>query len=169
MRPLTRRQIAWRAAQDLADGAYVNLGLGMPVLVAAEAPAGREVVFHSENGIVGVGPLADEAAANPDLVDAGSQQVTLAAGAAIVDSAAAFAMIRGGHVDVTLLGGFRNFTGPIVGALFYNHISATHALSFLQIPAGVLLIAVIVFLPRGIVGTFLRVVEWARRRRRPEP
>ncbi len=107
MRPLTRRQIAWRAAQDLADGAYVNLGLGMPVLVAAEAPAGREVVFHSENGIVGVGPLADEAAANPDLVDAGSQQVTLAAGAAIVDSAAAFAMIRGGHVDVTLLGGFQ--------------------------------------------------------------
>ncbi len=70
---------------------------------------------------------------------------------------------------LTLLGGFRNFTGPIVGALFYNHISATHALSFLQIPAGALLIVVIVFLPRGIVGTFLRVVEWARQRRRPEP
>ena len=70
---------------------------------------------------------------------------------------------------LTLLGGFRNFTGPIVGAIFYNHISATHALSFLQIPAGVLLIVVIVFLPRGIVGTFLRVVEWARQRRRPEP
>ena len=70
---------------------------------------------------------------------------------------------------LSLLGGFRNFTGPIVGALLYNHISATHALSFLQIPAGVLLIVVIIFLPKGIVGTFVRVVEWVKARRRPLP
>ncbi len=104
---LSRRQIAWRAARDLADGAYVNLGLGMPVLVSDYAPAAREIMFHSENGIVGVGPVADAGEADADLTDAGSRLVTLAPGAALVDSAEAFAMIRGGHVDVTLLGGFQ--------------------------------------------------------------
>lgn len=107
MRPLTRQQIAWRAAQDLADGSYVNLGLGMPVLVASYAPRDREIMFHSENGVVGVGPVADEQSGDPDFVDAGSQQITLAPGAAIFDSVEAFAMIRGGHVDVTLLGAFQ--------------------------------------------------------------
>jgi 3-oxoadipate CoA-transferase beta subunit len=106
VRRLTREGIAWRAAQDLREGTYVNLGIGMPVLVAAHAPAGREIVFHSENGIVGVGPLASAETADPQLVDAGSRQVTLSRGAAIVDSTEAFAMIRGGHVEVTLLGGF---------------------------------------------------------------
>lgn len=105
--PLGRRQMAWRAAQDLDEGMYVNLGIGMPVLAADYAPPGRELVFQSENGIVGVGPLADGDEADPDLVDAGSRMVTLAPGAAIVDSADAFAMIRGGHIDVTLLGGFQ--------------------------------------------------------------
>lgn len=104
--PLNREQMAWRAAQDLAHGSYVNLGLGVPVLVSSHAPADRDIVFHSENGIVGVGPLATGDEVDPDLVDAGSRTVTLQPGAAIVDSSAAFAMIRGGHVDVTLLGGF---------------------------------------------------------------
>ncbi len=106
MNPLTRNQIAWRAAQDLADGSYVNLGLGMPILAANYAPAGRDIMFQSENGIVGVGPVAEGDSADPDFVDAGSQTITLRPGAALVDSAQAFAMIRGGHIDVTLLGGF---------------------------------------------------------------
>lgn len=106
MKGLTREQIAWRAARDLRAGEYVNLGLGMPVLVASFAPPEGGVIFHSENGVVGVGPVAEGAQVDPDLVDAGSQRITLAPGAAIVDSVEAFAMIRGGHLDVTLLGGF---------------------------------------------------------------
>jgi 3-oxoadipate CoA-transferase beta subunit len=106
MKPLTRHQIAWRAAQDLAEGTYVNLGLGLPTLIANYKPKDRDFMFHSENGIVGVGPLASEAEADSDFVDAGSQKITLIPGASISDSAMAFAMIRGGHVDVTLLGGF---------------------------------------------------------------
>jgi 3-oxoadipate CoA-transferase, beta subunit len=104
--PLSRDGIAWRAAQDLQDGQYVNLGLGMPVLVANFAPSDREIMFHSENGIVGVGPVAEDGHEDPDFVDAGSQFITLSPGAALADSTHAFAMIRGGHIDVTLLGGF---------------------------------------------------------------
>ena len=111
MRPLTRHQIAWRAAQDLEEGTYVNLGLGLPVLVANYKPADRDLMFHSENGIVGVGPLATEDEADPDFVDAGSQLITLNPGAALFDSTQAFAMIRGGHLDVTLLGGFEVSAG----------------------------------------------------------
>lgn len=107
MTPLSRDQIAWRAAQDLPEGGYVNLGLGMPVLAANYAPDDREFMFHTENGIVGVGPVAGENEEDPDLVDAGSQKVTLRPGAALADSAMAFAMIRGGHIDVTILGGFQ--------------------------------------------------------------
>jgi 3-oxoadipate CoA-transferase, beta subunit len=106
MKPLTRHQVAWRAAQDLEEGTYVNLGLGMPTLIANYKPKDRDFMFHSENGIVGVGPLASEEEADPDFVDAGSQKITLLPGASISDSAMAFSMIRGGHVDVTLLGGF---------------------------------------------------------------
>jgi 3-oxoacid CoA-transferase B subunit len=98
--------MAWRAAQDLREGWLVNLGLGIPVLVADYVPKEREVFFHSENGIVGVGPTAAPELADPDLVDAGSQLVTLAPGASIVDSSWSFAMIRGGHIDVTILGAF---------------------------------------------------------------
>ena len=104
--PLSRNQIAWRAAQDLEEGMVVNLGIGMPVLASSYAPAGREVIYQSENGIVGVGPEAEAGHADPDLVDAGSRNVTLASGGTVIDSAGAFAMIRGGHIDVTLLGGF---------------------------------------------------------------
>lgn len=107
MTPLTRQQIAWRAAQDLEEGMYVNLGIGVPVYAALYAPDNREIMFHSENGIVGVGPVADEAEADPNLLDAGSQRVTLARGAALMDSATSFGLVRGGHIDVTMLGGFQ--------------------------------------------------------------
>ncbi len=103
---LDKSQIAWRAAQDLKNGSVVNLGLGTPVLVSNFVESSRDIFFQSENGILGVGPEARQKAANPDLVDAGSRKVTLIPGASIFDSAASFAMIRGGHVDVTILGAF---------------------------------------------------------------
>ena len=103
---LDKSQIAWRAAQDLKNGSVVNLGLGTPVLVSNFVESRRDIFFQSENGILGVGPEATQKAANPDLVDAGSRKVTLIPGASIFDSAASFAMIRGGHVDVTILGAF---------------------------------------------------------------
>lgn len=106
MTKLTRNQMAWRAAQDIEDGWLVNLGIGIPVLAADYLPPGRDVFIQAENGIIGCGPVAAEDRADPDLVDAGSRRITLRPGAAIVDSTASFAMIRGGHIDVTLLGCF---------------------------------------------------------------
>jgi 3-oxoadipate CoA-transferase beta subunit len=106
MKPLNRHQIAWRAAQDIQDGMLVNLGLGIPVLASDYVPAGRDVFVQSENGIIGCGPVAAAEAADTDLVDAGSRRITLRAGASIVDSVSSFAMIRGGHIDVTILGAF---------------------------------------------------------------
>src|SRR5437588_12743919 len=106
MTPLNRRQMAWRAAQDIRDGMVVNLGMGMPVHVADYVPDGVDLFIHSENGVVGAGPLASAERADPDLVDASSRRITLRPGAAIVDSAWSFAMIRGGHIDVTILGAF---------------------------------------------------------------
>ena len=94
VKPLSRNQMAWRAAQDLEEGMVVNLGMGMPVLAASYAPEGREIIFQSENGIVGAGPEATEDERDPDLVDASSRCVTLAAGASLIESAASFAMIR---------------------------------------------------------------------------
>jgi len=104
--PLTRRQIAWRAAQDVADGAYVNLGIGIPTLVADYVPQGREIVFHSENGILGVGPAPAPGEEDPDLINAGKALVTLLPGGAYFTHSDAFLMIRGGHLDLALLGGF---------------------------------------------------------------
>jgi 3-oxoadipate CoA-transferase beta subunit len=106
MSKLTRKQMAWRAAQDIADGWLVNLGIGIPVLAADYLPPERDVFIQSENGIIGCGPVAAADRADPDLVDAGSRRVTLRPGAAIVESVASFAMIRGGHIDLTLLGCF---------------------------------------------------------------
>ena len=106
MKPLNRFQIAWRAAQDIQDGMLVNLGLGIPVLASDYIPPDRDVFVQSENGIIGCGALAAKDAAHSDLVDAGSRQITLRAGAAIIDSVNSFAMIRGGHIDVTILGAF---------------------------------------------------------------
>jgi 3-oxoadipate CoA-transferase, beta subunit len=105
-KPLSRNQIAWRAAQDLEDGMVVNLGLGMPVLCANYSPEGREILLQSENGVLGVGPVAQGDEEDLDQTDAGSQLITLNPGASIFSSADSFAMIRGGHIDVTLLGGF---------------------------------------------------------------
>ena len=103
---LNRFQMAWRAAQDIQEGMLVNLGLGIPILASDYVPAGREVFIQSENGIIGCGPLAADNAADADLVDAGSRRITLRGGASIVHSADSFAMIRGGHIDVTILGCF---------------------------------------------------------------
>ena len=106
VKTLNRFQMAWRAAQDIQDGMLVNLGLGIPVLASDYLPAGRDVFIQSENGIIGAGPEATPENADPDLVDAGSRRVTLRPGASIVNSADSFAMIRGGHIDVTILGCF---------------------------------------------------------------
>jgi 3-oxoadipate CoA-transferase beta subunit len=104
--PLTREQMAWRAAQDLMEGDYVNLGIGIPTLAASFVPAGREVIFHSENGILGMGPKPEPGMEDPYMVDAGKNKTTLVPGGCFVHHADAFLMIRGGHLDVSLLGAF---------------------------------------------------------------
>lgn len=106
MTPLSRFQIAWRAAQDLPEGAYVNLGIGMPTLAARYVPPGREVIFHSENGILGLGPAPKPGEEDGDLIDAGKNLTTLIRGGCFVHHADAFLMIRGGHLDISLLGAF---------------------------------------------------------------
>ena len=106
MSALNRLQIAWRAAQDIDDGLLVNLGIGLPVHCSDYLRPEVDVFLQSENGVVGVGPLAAPEKADTDLVDAGSRRITLRPGASIIDSLWSFAMIRGGHIDVTILGAF---------------------------------------------------------------
>ncbi len=103
---LSREQIAMRIARELQDGFYVNLGIGIPTLVANYVPENMEVMLQSENGLLGMGPFPTEAELDADMINAGKQTVTAATGASIFSSAESFAMIRGGHVDLTVLGAF---------------------------------------------------------------
>ncbi|MEO1534357.1 MAG: 3-oxoacid CoA-transferase subunit B [Planctomycetota bacterium] len=100
----TREQMAERLAQDIADGSYVNLGIGIPELVAKYVPAGRELVYHTENGLLGMGPSPAEGEGDPELINAGKRHVTANPGASFFHHADSFAMIRGGHIDLCVLG-----------------------------------------------------------------
>src|SRR5216683_2261630 len=109
--PLTREQIAARAAKELKDGMYVNLGIGLPTLAANYLPKGIDVIFQSENGMLGIGPYPTEAELDPDLVNAGKETVTEIKGTSYFSSADSFAMIRGGHIDVAMVGAMDLVTG----------------------------------------------------------
>ncbi len=100
----TRDEMAQRAALDIADGSYVNLGIGIPERVAKYVPAGREVIYHTENGLLGMGPAPDPGEEDPELINAGKRQVTAVPGAAFFHHADSFVMIRGGHIDLCVLG-----------------------------------------------------------------
>ena len=107
IRPLSRPQMAWRVAQDIPDGVTVNLGIGMPDMVSNHLPDDRDIIFHCENGILGMGPMPDVGDEDFDVITAGKKPVTVIPGAAYFDSADSFAMIRGGHIDIAVLGAYQ--------------------------------------------------------------
>jgi 3-oxoadipate CoA-transferase beta subunit len=106
MSKLSNAQIAWRAAQDIEDGAYVNLGIGFPEMVAQFQPTGRQAVFHTENGLLNFGSAPEKGSEDWDLINAGKKAVTLLPGASFFNHADSFAMVRGGHLDVAILGAY---------------------------------------------------------------
>jgi 3-oxoadipate CoA-transferase, beta subunit len=105
--PLARSQLARCVASDFPDGVYVNLGIGMPTQIARCLPEGREIILHSENGILGMGPGATEELSDVDLINASKEQVSLLPGASICDQVVSFTMMRGGHLDISVLGGYQ--------------------------------------------------------------
>jgi 3-oxoadipate CoA-transferase beta subunit len=107
MKPLNRNQIAARVARDIPNGAYVNLGIGLPTLVANHVPKDREIILHSENGILGLGPKPAPGSEDEDLIDAGKSPATILPGGSYFHHADSFGMIRGGHIDICVLGAFQ--------------------------------------------------------------
>lgn len=107
MKSLTDQQLAARLALDIPDGAYVNLGIGKPTYVSSYVPSDREVLYHSENGIIGVGPTPAEGEEDPEMIDASKRLITVAPGAAFFEHADSFAIMRGGHIDIAVLGAYQ--------------------------------------------------------------